>query len=113
MALSKAEIKARLDRLGEALTDQRLGRNLTQLELANEAATSISTVRRLEAGDNVSLEALVRVLDAMGLTDRLDLIAPPVAVRPVERVQLGGKERRRARARAERPKMKWTWGDQK
>lgn len=111
MALSDADIKGRLERLGVALANQRLARNLTQLELAYEAATSISTVRRLEAGDNVSLEALVRILGALDLTDRLDLIAPPVAVRPVERVQLGGQERRRARARTERPKMKWTWGD--
>lgn len=114
MARSDADLQRRMRQLGERLAAQRLGRNLTQLDLAKEAATSVSTVRRLEAGENVSIEALIRILDALQLGDRLEAIAPPATVRPVERVALGGNERRRATARKpKRTPPTWTWGDRR
>lgn len=114
MAYSDADIKRRTRQLGERLAAQRLSRNLTQAELAREAATSVSTVRRLEDGDNVSLDALVRVMGALKIADRLEALAPPQTVRPVERVALGGSERRRASPRAATPgTAKWTWGDRR
>jgi len=114
MAQSDEDVKRRMHQLGDRLVAQRLGRNLTQLDLAREAATSVSTVRRLEAGENVSIEALIRILDALQLGDRLEALAPPATVRPVERVTLGGNERRRATARTtKRTPPKWTWGDQR
>lgn len=97
--------------LGTRLSAQRLGRDLTQRQLAHSAGISLNTVRRLEAGENVSLDSLIRTLEALGLGDRLDALAPPADVRPVDRVRMARRtERQRATGRA-KPATAWSWGD--
>lgn len=107
-------IEASLRALGERVARLRLGRNLTQAHVAREAGTSVSSVKRLEAGENTSLDTLMRVLGVLGLDQRLLDFLPDPAVRPVERVRLGGRERRRARpASAGAPKASdWAWGEE-
>lgn len=107
-------IEAALRVLGERIATLRLGRNLSQATVAREAGTSVSSVRRLEAGGNTSLDTLYRILSVLGLEQRLLEFLPDPAVRPVERVQRGGRERQRARGAAGRvPKATdWAWGEE-
>src|SRR5690606_34091082 len=88
-------------------------RNLTQASLARQAGTSVSSVKRMEAGGNTSLDTLLRVLGVLGLERRLLESLPDPSVRPVERVQHGGRERQRAREAPGRvPKATdWAWGE--
>jgi transcriptional regulator with XRE-family HTH domain len=113
MSTAKATLLTRAEQLGDRLAAQRLNRNLTQRQLADDAGVALNTLRRLEAGENVSLDTLIRVLEALGLGDRLEALAPPADVRPVDRVRIAaGRERRRASgAGAEAPTTPWTWGD--
>lgn len=105
-------IATRAEELGRRLSAQRLNRNLTQRQLADAAAVSINTLRRLEAGDNVSLDTLIRVMDALDLGDRLEALAPPADVRPVDRVRMAAaRERRRATGHVAATAAPWTWGD--
>jgi len=98
--------------LGARLAGLRLGRNLTQAHLAREAGASVSSIKRLEAGENTSVNTLLRVLAVLGLDGRLLDSLPDPAVRPVERVRHGGRERRRARDTQAPPKATdWAWGD--
>ncbi|MBB6599062.1 helix-turn-helix transcriptional regulator [Luteimonas sp. MC1825] len=107
-----ATIQASLLALGERLAQLRLARNLTQAALAREAGTSASSIKRLEAGANASLDTLLRVLQVLGLDGRLLDSLPAPGVRPVERARLGGRERRRASTPAETPKATdWAWGE--
>ncbi len=70
--------EAILKELGGRLAAARLLRNQTQAALAEEAGLSKRTVERLEAGEVAArLSALIRVLRALDLADRLDLLAPP------------------------------------
>ena len=104
--------EAALESLGARIAQLRLSRNLTQASLAQESGTSISSIKRLEAGGNTSLETLLRVLGVLGLADRLLDALPDPAVRPIERVKLGGRERRRASGVAETPPASdWAWGE--
>ena len=115
MAISQPEIRRRLRQLGERLAAQRLSRNLAQIDLAAEAGISLATLRRLEAGDNTSLDTLVRLMAALSLADRLDALLPPADVRPIDRVRPSGKTRQRATRRASGqpgPTRPWVWGDQ-
>jgi transcriptional regulator with XRE-family HTH domain len=106
-------IAAALRTLGARLAGLRLSRNLTQASLAREAGASVSSIKRLEAGENTSLDTLLRVLTALGLDARLLDFLPDPEVRPVERVKHGGRERRRARASAQPGKATdWAWGDE-
>ena len=53
---------------GQLVTDRRLTLGLTQAELADLAGVGLSSVRRLERGqDSVTLNILLAVLDALGL----------------------------------------------
>lgn len=105
--------EASLRALGERLAQLRLARNLTQAALAREAGTSASSIKRLEAGANASLDTLLRVLKVLGLEGHLLASLPAPGVRPVDRARLSGRERRRASTPAETPKATdWAWGEE-
>jgi transcriptional regulator with XRE-family HTH domain len=105
-----------IEELGRRLERTRLDRNLTQEQLAAEAGVSRQTVVRLESGGVVKLPALVRVLRAMGMLDRLEALVPQPVPSPIEQLERGGRQRKRARKAA--PKKDdgsgtaegWTWG---
>ena len=65
--------------LGRRCRRQRLQANLSQLELAERAGASLSSIRRLEASGQSTLELLVRVAQALHLVNQLvDLLVLPV-----------------------------------
>jgi transcriptional regulator with XRE-family HTH domain len=106
-------VETTLQDLGLQLAKVRLSRNLTQARLAQEAGASLPSIKRLEAGRNISLDTFLRVLRALNLGDRILDILPNPDVRPVERVQNEGHERRRARSQPEAPKATdWAWGEE-
>jgi transcriptional regulator with XRE-family HTH domain len=99
--------------LGERLARLRLSRNITQGELAGNAGIHTRTLKRLEAGEGVSLDTFIRVLTALRIEDNLDLLVPNPGIRPIERVHLKGHERQRARASGQdQPEEPWQWGDE-
>lgn len=60
--------------LGERLRALRLARNISQQELAAMAGASLSSIRRLEASGQASLELLVRVAEALQVAQELDAL---------------------------------------
>ena len=106
---------AALAELGKRLAQHRLGRNLTQAELAHEAGVSKRTVLRLEAGESTQLTNLIRIIRALGLLGNLDAFVPPPVSSPVEQLRTQGKKRKRASSRSnqsEPAEKDWTWGDE-
>lgn len=98
--------------LGCRLARQRLARNVTQEALAKTAGIGLRTLRRVEAGDPSSLDSVLRVVIALGLADSLMAGIPTLEVRPIERVEYRGRERRRARPTKSRmPDESWSWSD--
>jgi transcriptional regulator with XRE-family HTH domain len=57
--------------LGQRLREQRLAQSLSQTELALRAGVSAGTVKNLEGKGQSSLESLIRIVVALGLTDQL------------------------------------------
>ena len=117
MRISKqASDEAILRELGSRLAAVRLGRNLTQAALAEEAGVSKRTVERLESGEVAArLSGFVRVCRALDLLDRLDVLVPVPTASPLEQLQLAGRRRKRASGSRVQPapaKGKWTWGDE-
>ncbi|MGI9289523.1 MAG: helix-turn-helix domain-containing protein [Pseudomonadales bacterium] len=98
--------------LGQRLEKLRLSKNMNQTTLANEAGVSRRTITRLENGEGVSLDTLIRVMKALGVVDRLETLLPDPTVRPIERVRLKGRERKRAREKSGAGSSNWTWGDE-
>jgi len=96
--------------LGRRLAKLRLARNVTQRTLAEDAGIGVRTLRRLEAGEPCGLDTLLRVAIALGRGEALLNAVPPREVRPIERVDSGGRERQRARPRKRvSPEDPWSW----
>lgn len=95
------------------LKNLRLTRNFTQAQLAKESGVAIGTIRRLEEGKSVSLNTFIRILMALDLQENLETLLPDPTIRPIERVNTGGSERKRARPlQSDTDNSPWVWGDE-
>lgn len=102
-----------LGELGKRVARSRLERNVSQAVLAADAGVSKTTLERLERGGGVQLESFIRILRALDLLDRLDVVVSEPLPSPIERIESRGRQRRRASDRGEekRPSTPWTWGE--
>ena len=99
--------------MGRRLAKLRLARNVTQRALAEDAGVGLRTLRRIEAGQPSGLDSLLRVAIALDLGESLLSAVPSREVRPIERVDSGGRERQRARPReGASPDGPWSWADE-
>lgn len=97
--------------IGRRLEQLRLSRNITQAELAQDAGISERTLRRLESGDNPTLDSLIRVLISLKIQQNINLLVPDPRIRPIERVKTKGAERQRSSSTKLTKKTKqWEWG---
>ena len=85
-----------LAEMGDRLRRERLDRNLTQAELAERSGVSVKTIRKVEDGHNSSATTLIRLLRALGLIGRIDVLLPEPGLSPVQIAKLRGKVRQRA-----------------
>ncbi len=92
--------------LGMRVRDWRLAQNLSQQELALKAAASLSSIRRLESSGQATLNLLVRVAQALQVTQALE----ELFVRPVQTIaqleQSATPARQRARKLGSAAKVK-------
>ncbi len=86
-----------LKELGARVRHQRVAQGLKQQELAAKAAVSEDALSSLENGRSVTVESLVRVLQALGFRDALINLLPAPVPSPIQLQKLAGKERQRVR----------------
>ncbi len=101
-----------LAELGARVRRERLQRNQTQQQLAEEAGVSKRTLERLEAGESTQLSSFVRIARALGLLERFEALLPEPLPSPIERLELGGKQRERASGREPGAGGGFRWGDE-
>lgn len=92
--------------VGEQLRAERITHNLDQVRLATLADVSVGALSNLERGKGSSLKTLVCVLRALGRTDWLEALAPPVTISPIQMLRAKQKTPRsrvRVRVRARDP----------
>lgn len=87
-----------LREVGERLRRLRLQDNTTVSELAEKAGLGERTIGRAEAGENTSLESLVKLLRALGRLDGLEAMLPEQLVSPIQLAENRVRERQRAYA---------------
>jgi putative transcriptional regulator len=91
----------------------RLTLNFTQIQLAQKSGVAFRTVKRLEEGQSVSLNTFIRVMMALDIQQNLETLLPDPIIRPIERVNTGGSERKRARpVQPDSENSTWAWGDE-
>ncbi len=86
-----------LKEVGERLRGFRLQQNVTQAELADAAGVGHATVKRAEAGENIRLETIVKILRALGRVEALDSFLPEPLVSPIRLADQRERGRQRAR----------------
>lgn len=86
--------------VGRQLRELRLRGDRTQAELARAANVSVSTLAALEHGSGSSLSTLVAVVRALGRTDWIEQLAPPVTVSPLALLDEQRRHQRLDRKRA-------------
>ena len=69
--------------LGAEVRAARIADDLDQVELAKRAGVSLGALKNLETGKGSSIRTLVRVVRALGRTEWLESLAPPITVSPL------------------------------
>ncbi|MGH2719742.1 MAG: helix-turn-helix domain-containing protein [Actinomycetota bacterium] len=88
--------------VGEQLRAARIAEGLDQAGLAVRADVSLGAVKNLESGKGSSLKTVIRVVRALGRTDWLASLAPPITISPLALLAAKGSAigpRRRVRVR--------------
>jgi transcriptional regulator with XRE-family HTH domain len=87
------------EQLGMRVKRLRLARNLSQHQLAQMTQSSLSSVRRMEAEGQGSLEFVVRIAQALQCVDQLNdwFVQPVLSIADAEREQ-AVQQRQRARS---------------
>lgn len=70
--------------LGRRIARCRIDSDFTQKELADRAGVSLGTLARMESGENVSTEALFRVLWALSSLENLEVLLPDADDQPAD-----------------------------
>jgi len=84
-----------LKTLGERLKEYRLRQNLQQAELAKFAGINISTVARIEKGQNIMIDGYLRVMRVLDMLENLDEFIPEPPRSPLLMKKLMGKKKQR------------------
>jgi transcriptional regulator with XRE-family HTH domain len=101
-----------LTELGRRLRTERLNQNMTQQELADRAGVSVDTVRSIESAGNATLAVLAKMLRALGLDERLQMLVPSAVVSPIQVAEREGHVRERASgARSVATDIEWHFAD--
>ena len=88
-----------LKEIGQRLRQQRLSRNLTQVELAEQGGIDPGVLRKIEAGKGYTITAFIGAIRALKLLDGLVAAVPGPLPSPLEMAKLKGHERERASGR--------------
>ncbi len=91
--------KDNLQKLGDHITRLRIAKNLKQSELAFEAGISERTLQRMEAGDAVKSDGLLKVIAYLGRLDELLAAINTPELSPYELASRPGTESKQSRQR--------------
>lgn len=93
--------------LGTAVRAERARRQWRQADLADEAGLAVRTVHRLESGEAVGTDNLLRALRPLGMLDRLEAVIGPSLEPPLSPLEDdGADEEHRIPARVRTPGMR-------
>ena len=104
--------KAILNEFGNRIKQYRISMNVTQQQLAQRCGVSVSTMMRIENGDDPKWSTIIKILSEFNLLDNLDVLIPEP--HPDYKAMF---EEKTARKRARPDKKKsgdtWVWEEDK
>lgn len=99
--------------LGEKIKQYRIALGMTQKDLEDKSGVSLRSIVRLEQGNSVQLESLIKILVALDLGKNLDLLVPDQRKRPSYYLENATKQRKRYRKKkVDGAVNSFKWGDE-
>lgn len=110
----KLNAKGIATELSERCRQYRIAYPLTREELSEKAFVSAGTIARFEGGRDISIVNFIKILDALGLTENIDLLIPDYGSRPSSYVQDSVIKKRARKKKNDSPDgTAWKWGDER
>jgi len=101
-----------LKELGMRIKQYRISLNITQMDLAQNCGTSISTVVRIEHGVDSKLSNYLKIMNALSLIQNMDILVPEL--QPNFKAIFEQKPaRQRVRSTNTKSKSGWVWEEDK
>ena len=101
-----------LKEIGMRIKQYRISLNITQVDLANKCGTSISTVVRMENGEDSKLSNYLKIMNALSLSQNIDILIPEL--QPDFKALFEQKPpRQRVKQKNIKNKSDWVWGEDK
>jgi transcriptional regulator with XRE-family HTH domain len=96
---------------GRRIKDERLSQNIKRESLSEQTGVSISTIDRIEKGEDVKFSNIIRILQGLGLVENLNLIIKEYHV-DLKKMFDNQTQRKRARSKKNQ-ENEWIWGEDK
>ena len=100
-----------MNELNKKFKEYRISLNMTQEDLYQKSGVSLYTIKKFEAGADIKVSTLNKLLIAMGFDNVFDTLIPDVTDRPSYR-SISNIEKKRKRASKIRKNSDWSWGEQ-
>ena len=102
--------------LGERIKNTRVASEMAQEELSKRTGVSIKTLSRLENGTSIQLDSFIKVLLALDLEDKIELLVPDQKERPTVYMEYLRKQKKLLRykkSNKQENNKTFVWGDEK
>ncbi len=99
-----------LRELGERIRQHRIAMELTQEDLAQKSGISLSTLKRIENGEDSKFSNIIKLLKEMNLADNFELLIPDTETN-FKAVFENKPQRKRVRTQNKPASPTWVWGD--
>ena len=101
-----------LKEIGYRIKQYRITSNMTQEELADKCRFSVSTVVRIENGEDSKFSNYIKIMYILNLASNIEMMIPEIQPN-YEALYEGRPERKRVKHSTENDKPTWIWEEDK
>ncbi len=101
-----------IEELSKRLKEYRINYPMTQQEMADKSGLSVRSITRFENCGDISLSNFIKLLSALNLSDKLDLIVPDQSRRPSYYLEAEHPRKRAVSANKRKTNRQFKWGDE-
>lgn len=92
------------------IKSRRVSMDITQADLAKQCGVSLSTLVRIESGEDSKISNYIKIISTLGLSDNIDIFIPEI--QPDFKSLFENKPiKQRARPNNNKQPSEWVWGE--
>ena len=102
-----------INELSKRIKQHRIEIDMTQKELANKSGVSLRCIQMFESGKDIQLSNFIKILSALELNEKLDLIVPDISKRPSVILSDVAERKRASKKNVVKESVDFVWGEDK